>query len=280
MRGDSSRKILVVTRVLNCYRIHMIKKIIYWVDGTFFGGRLRNYRKGFADGHFFADIEHGFDGKIVINYRKSHSNELAALCDKYGSDKGSNLDVGHPYPWAPHAYVDLYTLMFQGIRNDVRAVFECGLGSSSQIFPANMGPDGRPGASLRVWRDYFPHAQVYGVDIDRGILFEDERIKTCYVDQTNRHSIKNMLKKFGDVCFDVVIDDGLHTFEAGVVLFESIWSSVAMGGIYIIEDVGRNDFLKFKKYFKATSHNASFVTLKRRDERFGDNNLIFIKNTP
>ena len=49
---------------------------------------------------------------------------------------------------------------------------------------------GKPGASLRVWRDYFPNAIIYGADIDKDILFAEERIKTFYIDQLDPVAIK------------------------------------------------------------------------------------------
>jgi len=39
------------------------------------------------------------------------------------------------------------------------------------------------GAGSVVTRNVSPHALVFGADIDRDILFEDERIKTFYCDQ-------------------------------------------------------------------------------------------------
>jgi hypothetical protein len=68
-------------------------------------------------------------------------------------------------------------------------VFECGVGTNNPNITSNMGVNGQPGASLRVWRDYFQNAEVFGADIDRGILFEEQRIRTFYVDQTNKDSI-------------------------------------------------------------------------------------------
>lgn len=36
----------------------------------------------------------------------------------------------------------------------------------------------RPGASLRVWRDFFPNAVIYGWDIDpSAMVYDEERIK-------------------------------------------------------------------------------------------------------
>ena len=256
----------------------LIKNIVYWLDGILLCGWLKRHRDSISERHFFSDIEQDLDGKITINYRRNKANELANLCDKYGSDKGSNIEDGHPYPWSPHSYADFYTMLFQHRRNEVHAVFECGIGTTSEIISANMGVDGRPGASLRVWRDYFPVANIFGVDIDRNILFEEDRIKTFFMDQTDGAVIKSTFSEIGDVLFEVMIDDGLHTFDAGRVLFESAWARIAPGGVYIIEDVGRDDLRKYKKHFELTSFDVAYVSLKRVHERFGDNNLIVIKN--
>jgi SAM-dependent methyltransferase len=258
--------------------MRLIKIVIFWFDGLLLKGRLRRYRESISDDRFFSKIESELDGKIVINYTKNKANELAALCDKYDSDKGSNLSDGHPYPWSPHSYADFYTMLFQHRRNEVSAVFECGIGTSNKAISANMGPDGRPGASLRVWKEYFPNANIYGADIDKSILFEESRIKTFFMDQTNALEICETFENIGNILFDVIIDDGLHTFDAGRVLFESAWSRIAPGGVYIIEDVGRGDFLAYKRYFESTEFRVAYVSLKRRSERFGDNNLIMISN--
>ena len=58
-----------------------------------------------------------------------------------------------------------------------------------------MGSTGQPGASLKMWRDYFPNAMIFGADIDKDILFNDQRITTFYVDQLNSDSIKEMWRK-------------------------------------------------------------------------------------
>ena len=74
---------------------------------------------------------------------------------------------------------------------------------------SSMGSIGKPGASLRMWKDYFQY-NIYGADIDRDILFNEERINTYYVDQLNTESIKSMWKDIGLNDFDIIIDDGLH----------------------------------------------------------------------
>ena len=55
-----------------------------------------------------------------------------------------------------------------------------GIGSLRAEIPSNMlfGGAYQPGASLRGWRDFFPNAQILGLDVDASILFEEERIRT------------------------------------------------------------------------------------------------------
>ena len=84
-----------------------------------------------------------------------------------------------------------------------------------------MSSTGIPGASLRLWKEYFPNAEVYGADIDKRILLEEDRIKTFYVDQTNAESVNSMWNEIERDNFDIIIDDGLHTAEAAITLFEN-----------------------------------------------------------
>jgi len=56
-----------------------------------------------------------------------------------------------------------------------------------------MGINYKPGSSLRVWKDYFKNAEIYGADLDKTILFNNEdKIHTFYVDQLDSGSIKKM----------------------------------------------------------------------------------------
>ena len=55
-----------------------------------------------------------------------------------------------------------------------------------------MGKEGRPGASLYGWCEFFPNSHIFGADIDDDVLFNTKKIKTFYCDQTNPESIKKM----------------------------------------------------------------------------------------
>ena len=85
-----------------------------------------------------------------------------------------------------------------------------------------MGKLGKPGASVKAFRDFFPEEKIFGADIDKEILFKDKRINTYYVDQTDLKSLKKLYKKIGSN-FDLIIDDGLHASYANInVIISSI----------------------------------------------------------
>src|SRR6185312_6509823 len=159
----------------------------------------------------------------------------------------------------------------------VKKVFECGLGTNNISLPSSMGENGIPGASLRVWRDYFPNASIFGADIDRAILFEEERIRTYHIDQTDPASISVFWQEVGLDGFDFMVDDGLHAFAAGSCLFNHSISRLADDGIYVIEDVTIPDMLKYKRFFDHKNYNVHYVTLFRPYIPLEDNNLIVIR---
>ena len=84
-----------------------------------------------------------------------------------------------------------------------------------------MGSNASPGASLRAWRDFFTNAKIYGADIDKQVLFTEKRIKTFEMDQLNPNSIKNMWKKINKKNFDIIIDDGMHSYKSNLIMFNN-----------------------------------------------------------
>ena len=139
-----------------------------------------------------------------------------------------------------------------------------------------MNINGKPGASLRAWRDYFKNAQIYGADIDRDILKDEERIKTFYVDQTNPTSIKELFTNIGVNKFDVILEDGLHEYNANICFFENSIEYLDDQGIYIIEDVFYKDQKKFIDYFGKTSFNFSIIDIFH-DKNIANNCILVIK---
>ena len=258
-----------------------MKKILRKLDKILFLGfferKYRTYKVNRSVRFERGQLNYGF----TLQYQKNHNSNINKLCDTYGSDKGEVNPSGNPYSWNSHNYADFYSLIFSLRRNDVRLVVECGLGTNNPNLISSMGVDGEPGASLRVWKDFFPNAQIIGCDIDNEILFEDERITSFHCDQTSQISIKKFCSnaKLDDDSVDIIIDDGLHNFFAGKCFFENMISSLRADGIYIIEDVTYSDMIKYKQYFTQLKHiyEARFVFLTSPLKVFGiDNNLICI----
>ena len=208
------------------------------------------------------------------------SNILSELCEKYGSDKGFvNFDINKKYyHWHPHTYANYYHSIFNLSRENIKHVFECGLGTNNPNFKSNMTENGIPGASLRVWRDYFFKAKIYGGDIDKEILFEEERIKTFFLDQLNTNSNRSMWGNIEVEEFDIIIDDGLHEPEANYNFFINSFHKLKKNGIFVIEDVANNYLGDLQNKLK--NYDIDIVVGFTQSKKvFGDNNLIIIRKT-
>lgn len=150
-----------------------------------------------------------------------------------GSDKGSG--------W--HNYSRVYHAFFDGLRSSSFAIFELGMGTTNPDIKSNMGPSGRPGASLRGWSRYFINAEIYGADIDPEIVggpHDSERITTAWVDQTNPQTIASLWERFPTE-FEIMIDDGLHEGQANVTFLENSHHKLSQTGVWIIEDITPGD---------------------------------------
>lgn len=152
------------------------------------------------------------------------TRDLGVLFNKYGSDKAS-----------VHDYHRVYGPLIAANRNKALRILEIGLGTNDPDLVSNMGLTGRPGASLRAFRDFLPNAILFGADIDRKILFREERIETVFVDQTKPEAFSELLRLGND--FDIIIDDGLHAPDANLATMSFALRTLKPGGIFIIEDI-------------------------------------------
>jgi hypothetical protein len=259
-------------------RKRSLKNFIKTIDEKLFFNLLReiyvfflNFKINFS--LFFYKKKQEF---FNISFYNHNNNSLTKLCEIYKSDKGSVNHKKCIWGWTAHTYSNYYYSIFNHFKDDVKLVFECGLGTNNPDLQSNMTIDGMPGASLRVWREYFKNAQIYGADIDKDILFQEDRIKTYYVDQLNTPSIETMWKNIGINNFDIIIDDGLHTTDANINLFINSFNKLKKNGIYIIEDVHiyelNNIMGKLKKF------NPEVIVLQNKNVKYQDNNLVLIRN--
>ena len=207
------------------------------------------------------------------HYHYNHPNYFDKLCVLYGSDKGFlELIPLNQNELKPHTYSTVYHGLFNHCRETINLVFEFGIGTNDININSNMGTCARPGASLRVFKDYFPKAKIYGADIDDKILFIEERILTFKVNQLDSLLMQKMWSNINKIDFDLIIDDGLHSYESQLNTFLNSFEKLRNGGIYIIEDIHfsylRNLTDRLKKY------NPEVIILQKKY-----NNKYNIKNS-
>lgn len=163
----------------------------------------------------------------AIDLLSAAPTELCEIMRQAGSDKSHGM----------HNYTQFYSLLFEPRRQARLDLFELGLGTNFNDVPSHMGWKGVPGASHRGWRKYFPRAEIFGADIDARVLFSEPRIRTYQVDQTDRESIARLWQAVPVASFDIMIDDGLHRFEANRTFLEHSLERLRPGGLYVIEDI-------------------------------------------
>ena len=207
---------------------------------------------------------------VSFSYLSNSKNnkQLTDLMNLFGSDKGGRNNH--------HNFASYYSEIFFHKRNNIKNFLEIGLGTNDTSVLSNMGSNGIPLASLRAWRDYFKNANIYGADIDKNILKNEDRIETFYVDQTDPITIKEMFKNIGEKKFDIILEDGLHEYNANICFFENAIEYLESNGTYIIEDVYYKDQDKFIKYFENKKYNFSIIDIFH-EKNIANNCLIIIK---
>lgn len=194
----------------------------------------------------------------------SKRTQLCQIMTRFGSDKGTG----------PHNYTCIYDYLFADLKNtpptDGIHIFEIGLGSTNPHIPSNMGPHGRPGASLYGWSEWFGDSAsiVWGADIDQTINIQQGNIRTFYVDQTDATSIHAMWNS-QDLCnvkFDIIVEDGLHEFHANkTMLLNSLHKLKPHTGMYIIEDIKTQERAKFAEWVDELNGYSNIAYAKLLD---------------
>jgi hypothetical protein len=157
--------------------------------------------------------------------------ELCKLAFKYGADKCPQLN---------HMYTPYYYELLKDKKETFRKVLEVGVGDNAHI---SHFPGAVVGASLRMWRDFFPNAWVYGADIKPECVFEDERLSSYYCNELREEDLKNLIAKTG-TDLDLVVDDARHNPGSQMFLFKTLMPKLKKEVIYIIEDCQRVEMFR------------------------------------
>jgi hypothetical protein len=141
-----------------------------------------------------------------------------------------------------HSYLELYQKLLISKKETAKNVLEVGIGN---FFDKN-------GGSIKLWRDFFTNATIYGLDIlpiesviDE-LLTDNRVVLHTSIDAYNSDFFKtNFLDK--NIKCDFMLDDGPHTLES-MLQFIKLYSQIMTDdGILIIEDVQSIDWIDFLK---------------------------------
>lgn len=141
--------------------------------------------------------------------------------------------------YGAHDYITNYNHLLNPYRYTAKNVLEIGIGelNHERGMQSSTQNKYRMGNSLRMWRDYFTHAQIYGIDISPYAMFDNEsRITTLIANQSSHSDLYNVVKTIKHP-IDVIIDDGAHIADYQVTSFKFLEKFLKEGGIYIIEDI-------------------------------------------
>jgi len=151
-------------------------------------------------------------------------SSLESMATKYWSED-----------WVRHGYARRYERHFTQLRDTAFALLEIGIGSDHQ--------GGAGGSSLRMWKHFFPKAQIVGLDLcDRSFL-DEKRVLTYQGNQTDADLLRIIARRHREL--KIIIDDGSHRPEQIRTTFAILFPVLADGGFYAIEDTQTSYWPRF-----------------------------------
>jgi hypothetical protein len=149
--------------------------------------------------------------------KKASRPNLTKLAKQFKTDKW-----GRYHKYTPHYQRHLRTWRDRPIN-----LLEIGIGGYDR--------DGDGGKSLRMWKAYFPQAQIFGLDIHDKSFVDEPRIRTFQGDQTDPAVLTAIAEAAGGE-LHIIIDDGSHRSPDIIASFEILFPMLAADGVYVIED--------------------------------------------
>jgi hypothetical protein len=160
-----------------------------------------------------------------------------------------------------HSYDVVYENLFSNRKTKVKNFLEIGV--------SYFG-----GGDLAAFGEYFPKAQVHGVDINP--LDTTDFPTNVHFHLGDGYNVE-FLKTLPDVKWDIVLDDGPHTYESQLFVFDYFKDKLAKNGMILVEDIYPQNAAHLVNNFPG---NKEFLTiLDRRFTRPNNqyqNDIIFM----
>jgi ubiquinone/menaquinone biosynthesis C-methylase UbiE len=169
-------------------------------------------------------------------------------------------------------FLDIYEKHFQYLRDKPLKFLEIGVAY---------------GGSVRMWKEYFPRAEIYGIDISPECRqYAEDRIHIHIGSQNDAEFIKNFLSTVGGN-FDIIIDDGGHMMNQQMTSLKLLFNQVKPGGHYVIEDLVTSYWGRFGGSYKGNTtvellkglvDNLNAIHMTRQD-CWNDTEYLAMKTT-
>ena len=185
-----------------------------------------------------------------------------SLLNLYSENSNRYCDTDKENP--SHHYISkCYSDLFEPYKNKDINFLEIGLGS---------------GGSLLLWNDFFENSKIYGIDSGTDPRFRQciERVKpypkiNLICSDAYDHSLVENLPQF-----DIIIDDGPHTFQSHLKCLVLYLPKLKNGGVLILEDIENYDYIK--EYIRIAESNSSKIecSVVDTDRQLEYNNLLLV----
>lgn len=91
-----------------------------------------------------------------------------------------------------------------------------------------------------MWRTFFPKGAIAGIDIYDKKLHEERRIRAFKGSQFDPDFLAEVMGEVGEP--EIIIDDGSHINEHVIESFRLLFTRLAPGGLYVVEDTQTSYF--------------------------------------
>jgi len=170
------------------------------------------------------DITHTTLSEMFVDVSQSYT-PLCHYATHYMTDKTPYMVQVHRHPYTP-----VYDMLLRPFQLQPSLKF-------GEVGVLN-------GSSIRMWRDYFPKANIHGFDITVNSLEKISSIPGVtghLVDNTDDHGVVPCLQNAtaDGVLFDILLEDASHTLTTQLHFLKDAIGYVRSGGLLIIEDIFR-----------------------------------------
>jgi hypothetical protein len=146
---------------------------------------------------------------------------LCELAEKHGTNK------------AEYGYTPIYEAMLKP--RTINRILEIGIGA-----PGLSGGPSKHAASLKMWEEFFPLAEIFAMDVRTEILINQGRIHSLWADVGDSATLVHAAEMMGGN-FDLIIDDAVHEPGPQINALLTLLPFMAPKGLYAIEDVANCD---------------------------------------